>query len=167
MFPSRNRYFFFVLTHTLALPRSHPYNPKQTQLTMAWRCSGVSNQDLISRMVQAKLILTPSVKSAMLAVDRGHYSRFKPYEVLGVLFSTECKSPFFLAHSFVFKKPELIKQYLDTTRIRRRQSDTTRRSRRHICTLLPSRVLRRFSSLVPKVSYICVLQIFAPVERCN
>ncbi|KAG0288670.1 hypothetical protein BGZ96_007563 [Linnemannia gamsii] len=47
---------------------------------MAWRCSGVSNEDLISRLVQAKLITIPSVKAAMLAVDRGHFSRFKPYE---------------------------------------------------------------------------------------
>ncbi|KAG0274258.1 hypothetical protein BGZ95_009958 [Linnemannia exigua] len=47
---------------------------------MAWRCSGVSNPDLINRMVQAKLISNSSVQAAMLAVDRGHFSRFKPYE---------------------------------------------------------------------------------------
>ncbi|KAF9934713.1 hypothetical protein FBU30_000571 [Linnemannia zychae] len=47
---------------------------------MAWRCSGDSNADLIGRMVHANLITNPAVRAAMLAVDRGHYSRFKPYE---------------------------------------------------------------------------------------
>ncbi|KAF9917494.1 hypothetical protein BX616_000800 [Lobosporangium transversale] len=47
---------------------------------MAWRCSGVSNSDLVNRLAQANLITSSRVKEAMLAVDRGHYSKFKPYE---------------------------------------------------------------------------------------
>ncbi|KAF9180005.1 hypothetical protein BGZ50_006511 [Haplosporangium sp. Z 11] len=47
---------------------------------MAWRCSGSSNADLVARLAQANLITTPAVKTAMLAIDRGHFSKFKPYE---------------------------------------------------------------------------------------
>ncbi|KAF8931006.1 hypothetical protein BGZ58_007907, partial [Dissophora ornata] len=47
---------------------------------MAWRCSGVSNSDLVNRLSQSRLIKTEEVKQAMLAVDRAHYSKFKPYE---------------------------------------------------------------------------------------
>ncbi|KAG0320376.1 hypothetical protein BGZ99_004534 [Dissophora globulifera] len=47
---------------------------------MAWRCSGLSNADLVNRLVQAKLVHTEAVKQAMLAVDRGHFSKYKPYE---------------------------------------------------------------------------------------
>lgn len=53
---------------------------------MAWRCSGSTNKELVSRLAQAKLITLPNVEKAMLAVDRGKYSRFQPYEVsLGTL----------------------------------------------------------------------------------
>jgi len=47
---------------------------------MAWRCSGVSNADLVNRLYQANLISTAAVKRAMLAVDRGNFSKYKPYE---------------------------------------------------------------------------------------
>ncbi|KAF9431788.1 hypothetical protein BGZ76_011697 [Entomortierella beljakovae] len=47
---------------------------------MAWRCSGVSNSDLVNRLAKATLITSDKVKQAMLAVDRGNFSKFKPYE---------------------------------------------------------------------------------------
>ncbi|KAF9104946.1 hypothetical protein BGX27_009867 [Mortierella sp. AM989] len=47
---------------------------------MAWRCSGTSNSDLVNRLADAKLIVSDKVKQAMLAVDRGNFSKFKPYE---------------------------------------------------------------------------------------
>ncbi|KAG0215248.1 hypothetical protein BGX28_000467 [Mortierella sp. GBA30] len=47
---------------------------------MAWRCSGTSNSDLVNRLAHSNLISSPAVKQAMLEVDRGHYSRYKPYE---------------------------------------------------------------------------------------
>ncbi|KAF9165725.1 hypothetical protein DFQ26_009484 [Actinomortierella ambigua] len=47
---------------------------------MAWRCSGSTNEELIQRLAQAHLIATPTVRDAMLAVDRKHYSKFRPYE---------------------------------------------------------------------------------------
>ncbi|KAF9951788.1 hypothetical protein BGZ72_006765, partial [Mortierella alpina] len=47
---------------------------------MAWRCSGLSNADLVNRLSQANLISTAAVKRAMLAVDRGNFSKYKPYE---------------------------------------------------------------------------------------
>ncbi|KAG0050782.1 hypothetical protein BGZ83_004443 [Gryganskiella cystojenkinii] len=47
---------------------------------MAWRCSGTSNSELIHNLARANLITNPGVKAAMLAVDRGHFSKYKPYE---------------------------------------------------------------------------------------
>ncbi|GJJ68002.1 protein-L-isoaspartate(D-aspartate) O-methyltransferase [Entomortierella parvispora] len=47
---------------------------------MAWRCSGNSNEELIQNLARAHIIKDPAVKAAMLAVDRGHFSRYKPYE---------------------------------------------------------------------------------------
>ncbi|KAF9977774.1 hypothetical protein BGZ73_004841 [Actinomortierella ambigua] len=47
---------------------------------MAWRCSGSTNEELVQRLTQAHLISHPAVRDAMLAVDRKHYSKFRPYE---------------------------------------------------------------------------------------
>ncbi|KAI1303767.1 hypothetical protein EDD11_005306 [Mortierella claussenii] len=47
---------------------------------MAWRCSGVSNSDLVNRLSQAQLINSAQVKQAMSAVDRAHFTKLKPYE---------------------------------------------------------------------------------------
>ncbi|KAG0238014.1 hypothetical protein BGW41_008279 [Actinomortierella wolfii] len=47
---------------------------------MAWRCSGSTNNELVQRLTQAHLITNPAVRDAMMAVDRKHYSRFRPYE---------------------------------------------------------------------------------------
>ncbi|KAF9419448.1 hypothetical protein BGZ94_009398, partial [Podila epigama] len=47
---------------------------------MAWTCSGNSNAELVNLLQKASLITQPTVKRAMLAVDRGNYSRFNPYE---------------------------------------------------------------------------------------
>lgn len=41
--------------------------------TMAWRCSGASNAELIANMRSASLITTPRVAEAMSLVDRAHY----------------------------------------------------------------------------------------------
>lgn len=48
---------------------------------MAWMCSGNSNADLVGRLARERLVVTEAVEQAMLAVDRGHFSKFKPYEV--------------------------------------------------------------------------------------
>ncbi|KAF9572544.1 hypothetical protein EC968_009687 [Mortierella alpina] len=40
----------------------------------------MSNTDLVNRLSQADLISTAAVKRAMLAVDRGNFSKYKPYE---------------------------------------------------------------------------------------
>ncbi|KAI1385177.1 protein-L-isoaspartate O-methyltransferase [Hypoxylon trugodes] len=47
---------------------------------MAWRSSGTSNATLIENLWRNKLITQPLVKSAFLAVDRGHYAPSAPYD---------------------------------------------------------------------------------------
>jgi len=54
---------------------------------MAWRCSGASNEELIQNLARAHLITNTAVKTAMLAVDRGHFSKYKPYEVRYPIFA--------------------------------------------------------------------------------
>ena len=49
-------------------------------LTMAWRCSGTSNDSLINNLFSASLITTPLVKDAFMRVDRADYAPGLPYE---------------------------------------------------------------------------------------
>ncbi|CAD6443053.1 c855e69f-f7ab-45ad-8a92-03ea2a452abd [Sclerotinia trifoliorum] len=42
--------------------------------TMAWTCSGRSNGELISKMWNARLILSERVRDAMISVDRAHFT---------------------------------------------------------------------------------------------
>ncbi|KFY54919.1 hypothetical protein V497_07347 [Pseudogymnoascus sp. VKM F-4516 (FW-969)] len=41
--------------------------------TMAWRCGGTTNAELVENLYRNKIIQTPRVKEAMLKVDRGQY----------------------------------------------------------------------------------------------
>jgi len=41
--------------------------------TMAWRCSGRTNAELISNLFDASIITSPRVRAAMSAVDRAHF----------------------------------------------------------------------------------------------
>ncbi|KAM5341832.1 hypothetical protein ACJ41O_014863 [Fusarium nematophilum] len=47
---------------------------------MAWRCTGVSNSELIENMWRSGLITDSRVKEAFLKVDRAHYAPSSPYE---------------------------------------------------------------------------------------
>ncbi|EMF08751.1 protein-L-isoaspartate O-methyltransferase [Sphaerulina musiva SO2202] len=47
---------------------------------MAWRSSGLTNTDLITNLSRNHLITSSRVRSAMLRVDRAHYSPISPYE---------------------------------------------------------------------------------------
>ncbi|KAK4225703.1 protein-L-isoaspartate O-methyltransferase [Podospora fimiseda] len=47
---------------------------------MAWRSSGTTNASLIENLCQNKMISSPIVKSAFLAVDRAHYAPSGPYQ---------------------------------------------------------------------------------------
>ncbi|KAI9373211.1 protein-L-isoaspartate O-methyltransferase [Aspergillus egyptiacus] len=47
--------------------------------TMAWYCSGRTNNELIENLSREGLIRNERVKRAMMAVDRGHYAPSRPY----------------------------------------------------------------------------------------
>ncbi|KAJ2080134.1 hypothetical protein H4R24_003302 [Coemansia sp. RSA 988] len=47
---------------------------------MAWRCSGSTNSELVYNLHDAGIITNERVVSAMNRVDRGHFSRYNPYE---------------------------------------------------------------------------------------
>lgn len=49
-------------------------------MTMAWRSSGTSNEELVENLWRNKLITDPVVKSAFQKVDRAHYAPSFPYE---------------------------------------------------------------------------------------
>jgi protein-L-isoaspartate(D-aspartate) O-methyltransferase len=64
-----------ILKYYYTAPKSPPHPP-----TMAWRSSGLTNTELITNLFNAKLITSPTVKNAMLAVDRAHYASYAPYD---------------------------------------------------------------------------------------
>ncbi|KAI9477599.1 hypothetical protein LPJ78_000052 [Coemansia sp. RSA 989] len=47
---------------------------------MAWRCTGNTNKELVDNLLDAKIISSNRVASAMHAVDRAHFSKHSPYE---------------------------------------------------------------------------------------
>lgn len=47
---------------------------------MAWRSSGRTHAELVHRLRQHGIIRTQRVYDALLAVDRGGYSKWSPYE---------------------------------------------------------------------------------------
>jgi hypothetical protein len=44
-----------------------------TTTAMAWRCTGLTNAELIANLSAASLISSPRVRAAMTAVDRAHF----------------------------------------------------------------------------------------------
>src|ERR1700722_10386989 len=46
---------------------------RRSTTTMAWRCTGRTNAELISNLFDASLITSPRVRAAMSAVDRAHF----------------------------------------------------------------------------------------------
>src|ERR1700735_4946916 len=48
----------------------HPPRPPPT---MAWRCTGRTNAELVSNLFDASIITSPRVRAAMSAVDRAHF----------------------------------------------------------------------------------------------
>lgn len=51
-----------------------------SNLNMAWRCSGSSNVELVSNLVQSSIVKSARVAQAMKAVDRKNYSPSGSYE---------------------------------------------------------------------------------------
>ncbi|KXT15531.1 hypothetical protein AC579_3405 [Pseudocercospora musae] len=49
-------------------------------MSMAWRSSGSSNEELIEKLAQNGLIMSERVKNAMKGVDRAHYAPYAPYQ---------------------------------------------------------------------------------------
>ncbi len=47
---------------------------------MAWRCSGINNENLVRNLFSNRLIQSDSVMRAMLAVDRANYCPLDPYD---------------------------------------------------------------------------------------
>ncbi|KAJ2324879.1 hypothetical protein IWW51_003061 [Coemansia sp. RSA 2702] len=47
---------------------------------MSWMCSGSTNNELVSNMLNARIISNERVVSAMRSVDRAHFSHHNPYE---------------------------------------------------------------------------------------
>jgi protein-L-isoaspartate(D-aspartate) O-methyltransferase len=47
---------------------------------MAYRASGLTNDELISNLFNSRLIKSPRVRDAMSSVDRAHYASYSPYE---------------------------------------------------------------------------------------
>ncbi|EMD35392.1 hypothetical protein CERSUDRAFT_116167 [Gelatoporia subvermispora B] len=66
---------------------------------MAWRCSGVTNAELIKNMMQAGLIHSDRVLAAMTKVDRAHYvrSQAEAYE----------DSPQYIGHGATISAPHM------------------------------------------------------------
>lgn len=40
---------------------------------MAWRCSGCTHAELISKLASARIIKSAAVKQALMSVDRAHF----------------------------------------------------------------------------------------------
>ncbi|XP_064483908.1 protein-L-isoaspartate(D-aspartate) O-methyltransferase-like isoform X1 [Ornithodoros turicata] len=49
-------------------------------LTMAWRSHGKNNLELVSNLKKNGIIRTQRVEQVMSSVDRGHYTKYNPYQ---------------------------------------------------------------------------------------
>ena len=78
-------------------------------MTMAWRCSASSNDDLISNLKKNGILTTPAVEAAMKAVDRGFYTRYSPYQdsPQSIGYGATISAPHMHAHAL-----ELLKDHL-------------------------------------------------------
>lgn len=55
-------------------------NDQSKPATMAWRCSGRTNAELIANLYKSQLITSDRVRASMSSVDRAHYAPAAPYE---------------------------------------------------------------------------------------
>lgn len=70
-FLANSTYFGIPIHNTSANIGSRPSRPTTT--SMAWRCTGRTNAELIANLSAASLITSPRVRAAMTAVDRAHF----------------------------------------------------------------------------------------------
>lgn len=64
--------------YQLIQPGTTPLFWSSIPSTMAWRCSGRTNTELIANLFNAGLITSPRVRDAMMSVDRAHYCPSSP-----------------------------------------------------------------------------------------
>lgn len=78
-------------------------------VAMAWRSSGNSNGDLISRLKGNGIIQTPSVEAAMRKVDRKNYCPYNPFQdsPQSIGYGATISAPHMHAHAL-----ELLKDHL-------------------------------------------------------
>ncbi|OAA34714.1 protein-beta-aspartate methyltransferase [Metarhizium rileyi] len=65
--------------------------------SMAWRCSGASNEQLVENLCRSGLITDPRAKEAFLKVDRAHYAPQSPYQ----------DSPQYIGHDATISAPHM------------------------------------------------------------
>ncbi|KFD49992.1 hypothetical protein M514_09085 [Trichuris suis] len=77
--------------------------------TMAWRSHGANNSDMVNALQRNGIIKSETVKQAMLAVDRGFYSRHNPYydSPQPINYGATISAPHMHAHAL-----ELLKDHL-------------------------------------------------------
>jgi protein-L-isoaspartate(D-aspartate) O-methyltransferase len=77
---------------------------------MAWRSHGKTNAELIRNLRANGIIRSDAVESAMLAVDRGNYSRNNPYmdAPQGIGYGVTISAPHMHAHALELLKDKLM-----------------------------------------------------------
>jgi hypothetical protein len=68
-----------LLITTAASIHHHHKKHHHNNSNMSWRCSGVSNSELVNNLVRNGLIKSDRVRNAFLAVDRAHFCKTDPY----------------------------------------------------------------------------------------
>ncbi|KAJ8922640.1 hypothetical protein NQ315_007672 [Exocentrus adspersus] len=77
---------------------------------MAWRSHGKTNAELIRNLRANGIIRSDAVENAMLAVDRGHYSKNSPYmdAPQGIGFAVTISAPHMHAHALELLSNNLV-----------------------------------------------------------
>ncbi|CAI2737512.1 unnamed protein product [Dicrocoelium dendriticum] len=57
-----------------------PFINLRSGITMAWHSGGRTHEELVNNLFNNGIIRTPSIKEAMMSVDRGLFSKSQPYD---------------------------------------------------------------------------------------
>ncbi|CAH1098955.1 unnamed protein product [Psylliodes chrysocephalus] len=81
----------------------------QILFVMAWRSHGKTNAELVRNLRANGIIKSDIVENAMLAVDRGHYSKVSPYmdAPQGIGYGVTISAPHMHAHALELLKEKL------------------------------------------------------------
>ncbi|CAI4223030.1 unnamed protein product [Auanema sp. JU1783] len=77
---------------------------------MAWQCGGSTNEELVNNLYNARIFSSERVREAMLAVDRGDFASYMPYNdsPQGIGYQATISAPHMHASALEYLKDHLV-----------------------------------------------------------